>query len=204
MIKIRIGILLCLGSLSIMAQDKPKTGMPAYFRKEEIIDNGKRYRIHNSYLSVGPGFLASSIRSSVQKSLGLDYQFPIRRMHFQAGALMSGEGFSSNNNVQAHVCYGFRKENRRNNFAAYIGPSFYTGVEGDASALPSFYQGVGLYGSAQVVTKFAYDIGLGLELFGEVSQKQNILGLRLIAFFSGAYRGPKRNFNANVRAENSK
>lgn len=77
-------------------------------------------------------------------------------------------------------------------------------MEGDASSLPTFYQGVGLYGCVQAVTKFTYDIGFGGEVFGEISQKQSIIGIRLIAFFSGAYRGPKRNFNPNVRAENSK
>lgn len=206
MIKIKLLLFFALLAFATLAQEKPavKSGMPDYYAKEEIINDGKRYRIHNCYLSGGPGFLQSTIRKGLQRSLAIDFQFPIKKLHFQAGAMMSGENFNSNNNIQGHIGYGYRREKRHNNIAAFIGPSFFTGVEGDASSLPTFYQGVGLYGCVQAVTKFTYDIGFGGEVFGEISQKQSIIGIRLIAFFSGAYRGPKRNFNPNVRAENSK
>jgi len=192
--------------LGTVAQNAPpvKKERPGYDRKEEIIYDGKRYRIHNSYLSIGGGFLQSSIRASLQKTLGMDFQFPIRRMHYQVGLMMSGEEFASNNNIQGHVCYGLRKERNRSNLAVFFGPSYSTGVEGDATSSPRFYQGFGGYVSIQAVTKFTYDIGFGAELFGEISAKQNILGLKFIAFFSGAYRGGKRNFNPHVRSENSK
>jgi hypothetical protein len=75
---------------------------------------------------------------------------------------------------------------------------------GDATGNPVFYEGVSFYACGQAVVKFAYDIGIGAELFVEFSKKQNMMGLKFIAFFSGAYRGPKRNFNPNVRSENPK
>jgi len=40
---------------------------------------------------------------------------------------------------------------------------------------------------------------LGAELFGEVNYKQNLIGIKFIAFFSGAYRGAKKKVNPNVR-----
>lgn len=204
MIRIRLIIIACAGWLGVLGQvvlneAPPK---PPYDRKEEIIYDNKRYRIHNHYLSLGPGYLQSNIRGSLQKILGLDYVFHIRRAHFQMGAFMSGEDFGSNNNIQGHVCYGLRKETSKNNFAVFAGPSIYTGVESDASGNPRFYQGVGLYANAQAVQKFTYDVGIGLELFGEISTTQSIIGLKLIAFFSGAYRGPKKNFNPHVKTEN--
>lgn len=202
--RLNLFIFLCLIYAGFRAQEQPvvKPEKPYYDRKEEIIYDGKRYRIHNSYLSLGGGFLQSSIRSTLQKTLGADFQFPIRRMHFQVGAMMSGEGFSSNNHIQGHVCYGFRRERTKNNLALFFGPSYATGVEGDASGAPRFYQGLGGYVAVQAISKFTYDIGLGVELFGDISQRQSIAGLKLIVFFSGAYRGPKRNFNPNVRSEN--
>jgi hypothetical protein len=204
MSRIVLIVLLCAGWLGLLGQVVPheKPPKPPFDRKEEIIYDGKRYRIHNSYLSLGPGYLQSSIRPTLQKMIGLDYVFYVRRLHFQAGVMMSGEGFGSNNNVQGHIGYGFRKEKAKSNIAAFAGPSFYTGVEADPAGNARFYQGVGLYGSAQIVTKFTYDIGLGLELFGDVSIKQSMVGLKLIAFFSGAYRGPKKNFNPHVKTEN--
>jgi len=115
---------------------------------------------------------------------------------------MSGEAFLSNNHAQAHICYGLRKETTRSNFAVYLGPCYYIGVEGIPPAPATDYEGFGAYASAQAVTKFAYDIGLGLELFAELSAKQTLSGFKIIVFFSGAYRGVKKNYNPNVRSEN--
>jgi hypothetical protein len=69
---------------------------------------------------------------------------------------------------------------------------------------PEFYQGVGGYACVQIATKLVYDIGVGAELFVEASGKQSLLGVRLFLFFSGAYRGVKRNYNPHVRSENKK
>jgi len=177
-----------------------------YVRKEEIIYYNKRYRLHNNYLSFGPGFLNSSIRDNSQKSVGIDYQFHIRWQHFQGGLMMSGEGFNSNNNVGAHIGYGYRKETKTKNFAAFIGPSYNNGVltlrdsTGQISGA-NYYDGFGIYACVQGVIKFTYDFGLGAELFSEISKTQNIFGFKIIAFFSGAYMGPKKTVNPNVRLE---
>jgi len=203
--RFKLYLFLFLASLGAYAQEKPVIKeAPKFDGKEEIIYDGKRYKIHNSYLTAGAGFLQSSMRNRLQQTIGVDFQFPIRKLNFQMGAMMSGESFGSNNNIQGHVGYGIRREKTRNNLALYAGPTLFTGVIGDATSSPVFYTGVGAYVSLQAVTKFTYDIGLGAELFGEISSRQRIFGIKIIAFFSGAYRGPKRNFNPNVRSENPK
>lgn len=173
-------------------------------RREEVLYDGKRYRLYNNYLTVGAGFLSSSIRHTVQKSVAADYNFHIRRHYFQAGLSMSGDEFLANNNSELRVGYGLRRERNTTNLAAYIGPTFFTGVQGvQGVSDPTFYNGVGGYMCLQAVSKFiAYDIGLGGELFAEVSEKQTQFGFKIIIFFSGAYRGLKKNYNPNVRAEN--
>lgn len=178
---------------------------PPYFRKEEIIADGKRYRKHNNYLTAGPGYMTSSIRKTVQKAVGIDFQFHIRREHFQAGVLMSGEEFLSNNNIQLHLGYGYRREKTSSNLAAFVGPTYFSGVEGTPGVTAaSFYSGFGAYACVQAITKFTYDIGFGLEAFGEISRKQKMAGIKAVFFFSGAYRGLKRNYNPNVRSENAR
>lgn len=177
---------------------------PPYDRKEEIIHDGKRYRIHNNYFTMGGGVIESSLRDQSQKTLGVDYQFHIRRQQFQVGGIISGVEFFSNNNTQLHAGYGYRIEKNTSNFSAYVGPTYFTGVAGVSPDPPDFYDGFGLYFSVQAVYKIKYDIGLGLELIGDVSYKQKMIGIKLIAFFSGSYRGLKRNYNKNVRSENSK
>jgi len=200
-----------LGNGSILAQVAPTTTVivqdahppkPPYSRKEEIIYDGKRYRIYNNYLTLGAGFANSNIRTSSQKCIGIDYNWHIRRQYFQTGVMMSGGDFGDNNNIQAHFAYGLRHERNTSNFALFLGPSFSTGVEGAAGSPAVFYDTFGMYGSAQAVSKFLFDIGLGLEIFGDVSPKQSLFGFKIIAFFSGAYKGEKRNYNPNVRSEN--
>lgn len=143
---------------------------------------------------------------------------------------MSGVEFLSNNNIQGHFAYGIRKETGKLNLAAYGGLSYYNGVIGvaDTSGLPvaQYHAGGGLYFCGQAVTKLSYDIGIGLEIFCELSKYKNVsgglpwyqgahvfsagseyqqlAGFKVILFFSGAYRGPKRNYNPHVRSENPK
>ncbi|MBI2721856.1 MAG: hypothetical protein HYX39_06745 [Bacteroidetes bacterium] len=181
---------------------------PEYDRKEEILNEGKRYRLHNNYLTFGGGILQTSLRTSEQKALGVDFHFHIKRQYFQAGIIMSGEQFLSNNNIQAHLGYGLRKETPKINLAAFAGLSYYTGVIGgldtSGKSVAVYYAAPGLYISGQAITKLSYDIGIGLEIFGEVSKFQAIAGFKIILFFSGAYRGLKKNYNPHVRAENNK
>jgi hypothetical protein len=191
-----------------IAQDTlPQRKKLDYRRKEEIIYYGKRYRIHNNYLTVGAGFLNASIRDQSQKCGGADFVFHIREQHFQAGLIMSGEELLANNNLQTHLGYGYRYETQSLNLAAFAGPTWFTGVVPftdpvTGNTRPDFYSGFGGYACLQAVNKFYYDFGLGLELFGDISYKQSTFGFKIILFFSSAYRGPKRNYNVNVRSEN--
>jgi hypothetical protein len=198
-------LLLCLEGIAqdTLRQEKK----PDYRRKEEIIYYGKRYRIHNNYVTLGAGFLNSSIRSQSQKCGGADFVFHIREQHFQTGLIMSGEELLSNNNLQVHIGYGYRHETNTLNLAVFGGPTWFTGVTAYTDPVsgitrPDFYNGYGAYVSLQGISKFYYDFGLGLELFGDISYRQTTFGFKIIAFFSGAYRGPKKNYNVNVRSEN--
>lgn len=172
-----------------------------YDRKEEFLYKAKRYRRYNNYVTLGIGPLYSSIQSQLQKVAAGDFQFHIQRQYYQIGLVMSGNDFFANNYIQAHACYGLRKETNMVNFGVFLGPSFYTGVEGTPGVTdPILYKGVGGYLSLQAVSKFvAYDVGLGAELFAELNAKQSIVGIKLIAFFSGAYRGKIGYYNPHVR-----
>jgi len=142
----------------------------------------------------------------VQQGVGLDFHFHIRREYFQLGIAISGNKILENNQTQARLGYGYRKESARYNVAFFGGPTFFYGVVGVPDTAntfkPEFYQGVGVYASAQAATKLVYDIGIGAELFAELSYKQNVIGIKLFLFFSGAYKGVKKNYNPHVRSEN--
>ena len=177
--------------------------MPDYFAKEEIINNGKRYRIHNNYFTAGGGFFTSTKRSTTQKSFGMDLQFHIKKHRFQVGGFISGNEFLGANNLSTHLGYGWRKESTKYNFAFYTGIQYSYGVYGvadsDSTTKPIFYSVPGVYVSGQAIRKLIYDIGIGVELYSEINTTQYIGGIKFIVFFSDAYRGLKRNYNPNVR-----
>jgi hypothetical protein len=117
---------------------------------------------------------------------------------------MSGINFGDNNHVSAHVGYGYRREGNTYLIGGYIGPSYSYGVEGNVGTVATFYNSYGVYAAAHIISKFIFDMGVGAEVFADISTKQSIFGVKLVAFFSGAYKGLKRNYNPNVRAENPK
>ncbi len=175
-----------------------------YDREEEIIHDKKRYRLHNNYLSVGAGYNYSSIREREQATIGVDFNFHIRRQYFQAGILMSGERFLSNNSIQGHLGYGYRKETEKYNFAFYAGPSYNTGiippVFREKDTLPArIFDAFGVYANVHYAFKLTYDIGIGFEAFSEFNQEQAYGGIKAIMFFSGSYRGKAKIYNKHVK-----
>jgi hypothetical protein len=178
-----------------VAQWLKKDTLP-YNRKEEIVYDGKRYRKYNNYLTIGGGYLWSSVRNMEQKILAGDFQFHFQKQYFQFGFLMSGKEFLSNNNIQGHIGIGYRREKEQSNLAFFVGPSYSTFVtaklDSTGEYTPVVNSGMGGYICAQYIYKVKYDVGIGLELFGDFSANQQMGGLKIIAFFSGAYRGVKR------------
>jgi hypothetical protein len=204
---IRIPILICfiLCVLRALPQEQPAEIKSPYDKKEEIIHQNKRYAIHNNYITLGPGFGASTYHSGLQKIIGADFQFHIRDQHFQLGGMISGPEFLGTTNLGGHLCYGYRWETRAWNLAAFLGPSWYYGVrtlkDTGGVSFPQIYQGPSVYLSLQAILKITYDIGAGVELNADVGRRQ-LFGCRFILFFSGAYRGVKRGYNPHVHAEN--
>jgi hypothetical protein len=166
-----------------------------YDPKEEIVYDGKRYRVHNNWLSAGGGWAINTHRNIDQKSIGVDYNFHIKTRYFQLGVFTTGNDFTPGNNYNFHFGIGYRKEKPKYNFAAFAGPSasyFYRPLEDslryDVSKL---YNQVGVYTCVQIVYKIKYDIGVGLDLFADYNQVQTVFGARVVLFFSGSFRGDK-------------
>ena len=144
----------------------------------------------------------------MQEGISLDFHFHIRREYFQFGFAISGYKFLENNKTQLRLGYGYRIETNKFNVAFFGGPTLFYGVYGvqdtGSKYKPIFISGVGGYACAQATTKLAYDIGIGAELFAELNYKERIIGVKLFLYFSGAYRGVKRNFNPHVKSEQKK
>ena len=112
---------------------------------------------------------------------------------------MSGRDFNQKNNYSAHVCAGLRKETTKYNLSAFVGPSFSyfrrplsdSTEFGLQKILDNAYSRIGGYITLEAIYKIKYDVGIGGQLFCDYNDVQTIYGVRLIAYFSGAYRGIK-------------
>ena len=167
-------------------------------RKAEIVYDSKRYRVYNNYLTFGVGKAYSDIRRLDQNCINVDFQFHVTKTYFQTGFFMSGDELLKNTNIQGHVGIGYRYEKEFFNLAAFAGPSYSYFVTGttDTSGVftVSTHDAIGGYICLQGVYKIKYDVGLGIELFADISSQQKMAGARIICYFSGAYRGVKKGF----------
>lgn len=174
-----------------------------YNPKEEINYDGKRYRVHNNWLSVGAGANYNTKWPKDEKNIGADYSFHIKKNYFRIGGFMSGADYTASNNYSFHACYGLRKETIKYNLSAFIGASssYFRRPLSDSTHynLATVYNLVGGYAAIEAVYKFKYDIGLGGQIFCDYNQVQMVYGVRLIAYFSSAYRGIKYGYRAPAK-----
>jgi len=172
-------------------------------RKQEIVYDGKRYRVHNSWLSIGAGANYNTKWPKDEKNIAVDFSFFVKQHHFRLGGFMSGTDFTAANNYSFHLGYGLRKEREKYNLSAFIGPStsFLRRPLSDSTNynLGTVYNTVGGYAVIEAVYKVKYDVGIGGQIFCDYNQIQMIYGARIIVYLSGAYRGIKYGYHAPAK-----
>lgn len=166
-----------------------------YNPKEEMVYDGKRYRVHNNWVSAGVGVGYNTRWPKDEKNMAIDFSFHIKENHFRVGGVMSGPDWRIINNYNAHFCYGLRKEREKYNLSAFAGPSlsyFKRPLKDSADYnLGSVYNEVGAYAAVEAIYKIKYDVGIGGQVFCDFNRVQMVYGVRLVLYFSGAYRGIK-------------
>lgn len=176
-----------------------KDSAKVYNPKEEIAYDGKRYRVYNNWLSFGGGANYNTKWPKDQKNLAVDYSFHLKQYYFRAGAFMSGNDFTAANSYNFHLGMGVRKEHEKYNLSAFIGPSYSyfkrplsdSTEFGLSSILNTVYDRFGAYAAIEAIYKIKYDVGFGGQIFCDYNEVQTIYGVRLVVYFSGAYRGIK-------------
>jgi hypothetical protein len=176
---------------SLYAAPKAAIKLDTIFHpKEEIIVDGKRYRVHNNWLNVGSGEGFNTVLALPQYILNVDMNFHFHSEHIQLGTYLSGDRFLSFNNYNIHLCYGKRWEDTKRNIFVCGGPSYSYGFPfSNGRYSPNIYNVYGFYAEAQYIYKLQYDLGIGLSAFADVNNRQSVGGIRVELYFSGSYRG---------------
>ena len=162
----------------------------------EFVINNKKFRYYNKWFTIGGGAHQNvTYARELGFAGGADLNFHIKRNYYQTGLEITGVSYNFYTNYQFHFGYGWRFEDRDVHFAAFVGPSYSTGMgltPGDTSNIYNRkYSHVGLYLQTEIVKKIAFDVGIGASLFADWNQEQTIVGFRGILYFSGSYRGEK-------------
>lgn len=205
--------LLLLTTAKISAQTdtttKAKKDTSAFNPKKEIAYDGKRYRVYNNWLTFGGGAGYNSRWLKDEKNLAIDYTFHVKQYYIRAGAFMSGRDFTAANNYNFHLGLGLRKEEEKYNLSAFIGPSFSyfkrplkdSTEYGLETILNTVYNRVGGHACIEAIYKIKYDVGIGGQIFCDYNDVQFVYGVRLVAYFSGAYRGIKYGSKAKPKVQ---
>jgi hypothetical protein len=172
-------------------------------RKKEIVYDGKRYRVYNSWLSVGAGANYNTRWPKDEKNTAVDFSFFVKQHYLRMGGFMSGRDFTAANNYSFHLAYGFRKEAIKYNLSAFVGPSlsYFRRPLSDSTNynLGTVYNEVGGHAVLEAVYKVKYDVGIGGQIFCDFNRVQMVYGVRLIVYFSGAYRGIKPGYRGPAK-----
>jgi hypothetical protein len=170
-----------------------------YDPKEEVVYDGKRFRVWNNYITLG-GMPGASINSNIPTSQfagALDFNYHIQTNYFQTGILMSGNEFGNYNNTQFHMCWGKRIEKNRYHFAAFGGIDYSLFYWWEKDSVPARFvtpakTAIGAYAVIQNYWKFKYDVGIGCSVFASYNTYRYLVGARIELYFSTAYRGEKK------------
>jgi hypothetical protein len=176
-----------------------KDSVKVYNPKEEIAYDGKRYRVYNNWLTFGAGAGYNTKWPKDQKNVAVDLSFHLKQYYFRAGAFMSGNDFTAANSYNFHLGVGVRKEETKYNLSAFVGPSYSyfkrplsdSTEFGLSSILNTVYNRLGAYACIEAIYKFKYDLGIGGQIYCDYNEVQMLYGVRLVAYFSGAFRGIK-------------
>ncbi|HEX7413567.1 MAG TPA: hypothetical protein VF411_05930 [Bacteroidia bacterium] len=115
-----------------------------------------------------------------------------RKNYFQVGGLVSGPGLGITNCLEVHACWGYRFERYNYMWAAYGGPSYTGGYVPKDNTSQLSFRAIGAYAAFQYFYKARFDYGVGFTAFVDYNTTQILSGIRLELFFSGAYRGLKK------------
>ncbi|MCU0432450.1 MAG: hypothetical protein MUC87_03220 [Bacteroidia bacterium] len=175
-------------ALSLFAQNDT-----VYNAKKEVVFKDKRFRVYNNWISAGAGPAWHSDNPRTQLAFGLNFNFHLKQYYFRVGGMFSGDRFGNWNNYHGHLGYIFkRRENEKMNRSYLAGISYSTGyrfIYAGHYDGQNPYRKAGLYLEYQYIRKLNYDFGVGTAFFADINDLNQIIGVRVDVFFSGAYRG---------------
>ncbi len=193
---------------SVFGQDKQKkkaTSEPAdsavVIGKGRLVLKNHIYRQNASYVTFGYGAGWSFQEGAIEQNMAVSYQHFIKKFGLQIGYHSSSDRQTWWNSDQKlndlFLGVGKRWEGNNFNFAVFGGPSLAYGRytwwdEANQKTWVHYFSTLGLRTEVLLTYKIAYDIGLGLSVYGSMNKEYSVTGAQIHMFFSTAF---VRNYN---------
>jgi hypothetical protein len=160
--------------------------------KGRVVYKNRIYRQNASYLTMGYGAGFGFESKMIEQNMTISYHHFIKQIGLQLGYHSSSDtkiwwrSYQKLNDLYLGV--GKRWETSRYNFSVFGGPSWSYGsfwITKD-STYHSFHT-PGFHAEAQATYKIAYDIGVGLSVYGSINSQYSVVGAQVHLFFSTAF-----------------
>ncbi|TSA36872.1 MAG: hypothetical protein D4R64_06515 [Porphyromonadaceae bacterium] len=202
----KIWILLSLSfliSFTVFGQEKEKkkntseaADTTIVLSKGRIVYKNRIYRQNASYLTIAYGTGYGFESKLIEQNMTLSYQQFIKKIGLQLGYHSSSDtkiwwrSYQKLNDLYLGI--GKRWESPRYNLSVFGGPSLAYGsyIAWNAERQKDWAYGFltgGFHAEAQATYKIAYDIGIGLSLYGSVNRYYSVTGAQIHLFFSTAF-----------------
>lgn len=197
----KIWILLPLSFLigfSVYGQDKEKkkidnqdSDSTIVLSKGRIVYQNRIYKQNASYLTMGYGAGFGFESKKIEQNMILSYHYFINKIGLQLGYHSSSDtkiwwqSYQKLNEL--FLGAGRRWEGLRYNYSAFAGPSWAYGNYLVTDSLFHPFGNPGLHAEVQATYKIAYDLGIGLSVYGSLNRAYSAVGAQIHLYFSTAY-----------------
>ncbi|MCX6225689.1 MAG: hypothetical protein NTV01_13220 [Bacteroidia bacterium] len=200
-----------LVSFPVLGQEKEKkkntsetADTTIVLSKGRIVYKNRIYRQNASYLNLaygaGYGFEPKvEGQNTIEQNMTISYQHFIKKIGLQMGYHASSDiKVWWRSDVKLNDIFlgiGKRWESPRYDFSVFGGPGYAYGSyivtikdsTGTGKNYPYRFKTLGFHAEAQATYKIAYDIGVGLSLYGSVNREYSVVGAQIHLFFSTAF-----------------
>jgi hypothetical protein len=184
-----------LFAFSLFAQGGEAT---AILGKGKVVYQNHIYWVNAPYFTMGYGAGYGFRSNKPEQNMTIAYHHFIKKIGLSAGYHSSSDEkiwWRSNQKLnELFVSIGQRWESTKFEMAAFAGPSYAYGsypvpiVKDTVTKMyPYRFKELGLRAELTATYKFAYDLGVGLSLYGTVNKQYSVAGMQIHLFFSTAF-----------------
>lgn len=159
---------------------------------EAFIQDNAIYKPNSNWVTLAVGYGYNPFIKVDELAGSIVFHASFNKINLMAGYyLFTDESFTSRSKhsmTNFNFGAGYRKETLKTNFAAFAGPLYAFGNKKIHDTQYYRFQGPGFFIEAEYTYKIYYDIGIGISAFYNFSSYYQVVGLKLLVYFSGAFK----------------